>query len=192
MQAEVSHPPQFVCMKASVSPTTSVRLYAGPCVPTHVNASYPPQLVYMQANASPSTSVCRHAADMPPTTPTRPYASKRVPSDTSTSALRQTRPWPRQQVRKQAKHVPSHTSASICRQTYTNASASALHREYFFFYLFRFTNHVLPSSLALSPLSNYIIHVDIHVVVLASQYIVFMLFILVCQMYWLLKYHYSD
>ena len=92
----------------------------------------PPQLVYMQANASPSTSVCRHAADAPPTTPTRPYASKRVPSDTSASALRQTRPWPRQQVRKQAKRVPSHASASTCRQTYTNASASALHREYFF------------------------------------------------------------
>ena len=132
MQAEVSHPPQFVCMQASVSPTTSVRMYAGQCVPSHVNVSYPPQLVYTQANVSPSTSVCRHAADVPPTTPTRLYASKRVPSDTSASALRQTRLWPRQQVRKQAKRVPSHASASTCRKTYTNASASALHREYFF------------------------------------------------------------
>ena len=132
MQAKVSHPPQFVCMKASVSPTTSIHLYTGQCVPTHVNMSYPPQLVYTQANMSPSTSVCQHAADAPPTMQMCPYASKHVPSNTSTSALRQTHPWPCQQVCKQAKHIPSHTSTSTCRQTYTNVSASVLHCEYFF------------------------------------------------------------
>ena len=176
------HAGQRVSSHVSSFTRRSTRPHPRQSVCTRLTGPQPRQRVCVckQHDPNPSSAFARR--------PTRLHASKCISSHTSASAGKQTCPWSHQYACK-AGPLLRYFFSSICFVSLTICSQprQCLHAskqvhgqvsKSIFFCFFHSTNHLFSSSLTLPPLSNYLIHVDIHVVVRYPN------ILFLCSLYW--------